>query len=189
LATDWQAGLPVRSSDRLAPEISATGGPETAHMVQRIATLVVGEAALVKQQSPGSMSVVLRPDTETELFLHLTQRNGQIEACVRCEHGHFERLNALWPQLQESLAHQKVRLAPLQESSLNGMPATDGPGAESNFSRSDPHSRQPRRAEEESLAERPSSASPLKSSGSLHPERRRSGNRLTTSRPGWETWA
>ena len=186
-ATDWQSGRPVSRNDRLAPDSHAVREPEAARTVEELSVLVMRETAVLKQHTPDSMAVVLRPDANTELFLHLTQRDGQIEASVRCERGNFDQLNALWPQLQESLAGQKVRLAPLQESTEPQRDSQGATGHTMNFSESEQRSRRQSMPEDDSTSDRPSSAPP--STVSLHPERRRSGTRPTASRPGWETWA
>ena len=186
-ATDWQTGRPVSRSDRPAPDSQAVHGPEAARTVEQLSGLVMRETAVLKQHTPDSMAVVLRPDANTELFMHLTQREGHIEASVRCERGNFDQINALWPQLQESLAGQKVRLAPLQESTEPQRDPQGAPGQMMNFSESDQRSRRQSMPEDDSTSDRPSSAPP--STVSLHPERRRSGTRPTASRPGWETWA
>ena len=186
-ATDWQTGRPVSRNDRLAPDSQAVRGPEAARTVEQLSGLVMRETAVLQQHTPDSMAVVLRPDANTELFLHLTQRDGQIEASVRCERGNFDQLNALWPQLQESLAGQKVRLAPLQESTEPQRDSQGASGHPMNFSESEQRSRRQSMPEDDSTSDRPSSAPP--STVSLHPERRRSGTRPTASRPGWETWA
>jgi hypothetical protein len=183
-AMEWPAGRPVGGSDRPASD-STAARTDTTGVVERIAGLVRREVALVRQHSSDSMAVVLRPDAETELLVHFTRRDGQVEAFIRCERGNAQQLGALWPQLQESLAQQRVRLAPLQEgawnqASFNYSSGTDrnggGPGAD----------RQPP-PDRHSLDEWPAPAS----QSSAH-VRGRGGSRhrrVTTSRPGWETWA
>jgi hypothetical protein len=191
-AMEWQTGRPVSSSDRPSSDAANGRTVDTTGTVERISRLVLGEAALIKQHSSDSMAVVLRPDAETELFVHLTQRNGQIEATVRCERGDLQHLGALWGQLQESLAQQKVRLAPLQEppsqhSNFNPPAGSDTNGSGHGSPR---HSqREERPPEKQFMDEWPTPAS--SSTDPAH-VRGRGGSRhrrLTTSRPGWETWA
>jgi hypothetical protein len=160
---------------------------DTTGTVERISKLVLGEAALIKQHSSESMAVVLRPDAETELFVHLTQRNGQIEATVRCERGDLQHLGALWGQLQESLAQQKIRLAPLQESPSNPSNFNRPAGSDTNGSGHGSPRQSP--SDKQFMDEWPTPAS--SSTDPAH-VRGRGGSRhrrLTTSRPGWETWA
>ena len=191
-ATEWQTGRPVSSSDRPASDSLNTRPADTTGMVERVSKLVLGEVALIKQHSSDSMAVVLRPDAETELFVHLTLRDGQIEATVRCERGDLQHLGALWGQLQESLAQQKVRLAPLQESPSNtsNFNQSAGPDTNSSGHGSPRHSqREGPQPDKQFMDEWPTPAS--SSTDPAH-VRGRGGSRhrrLTTSRPGWETWA
>ena len=169
----------------VSPEIPANGWRDTAETVERINKLVGREVVLFRQHSSDSMAVVLRPDAHTELFLHLSRRDGQIEASVRCERGDFYQLNALWSQLQEALAHQKVRLNPLLESS--GHPAFQHSDCSQSSGRDDESPRQSR-PENDFMDEWPAPASPEQAPAQVR-SRRESGHRLSTSRPGWETWA
>jgi hypothetical protein len=184
-AMEWQTGRPVSSSDRPASDAPAIR-VDTTGTVERISRLVLAEVALIKQHSSDSLAVVLRPDAETELFVHLTQRNGQIEAAVRCERGDLQHLGAWWGQLQESLAQQKVRLAPLEQPPSNHPNFHSTTGSDANGGHGSPRHSQP---EKQSMDEWPAPAP--SSTDSAH-VRGRGGSRhrrLTTSRPGWETWA
>jgi limonene-1,2-epoxide hydrolase len=187
VAMDWQTGREVSNTERPTSDVAPLSETDGSATVERISTLLLREASLVKKHGSDSMAVVLRPDAETELFVHLSQRDGQVEASVRCERGDAQHLGALWSQLQESLAGQKVRLAPLESS----------PSAQSNFS-PPPHSqsgggqngtRQETRPEKQSMDEWP--APPASQTGAPHVRGAGGtrGRRTTTSRPGWETWA
>ena len=187
-ATDWQTERPVGFPDRPSSDFSTRAGAETT--VERLSQLVTRESSLLRQHNPDSLAVVLRPDAQTELFLHLSRRDGQIEATVRCERGDFQHLSAAWAQLTESLAGQKIKLSPLEQSSSENStpqprshsgahPAPEG----GNFSSR--REQQPRR-DSESLAEWLSPASPLEARSA---RRESGGRRVTTSRPGWESWA
>jgi hypothetical protein len=123
-AMDWQTGRPVGFPDRptlsasvISPSQSNADAADVSATVERLSQLVLRETSLLRQHGSDAMSVVLRPDAQTELFVHFSQRNGQLQAAIRCERGDFQQLNTLWPQLQESLAHQKVTLGSLQETS------------------------------------------------------------------------
>jgi hypothetical protein len=196
-AMEWQPGRPVNGIDGFAPEFSARNvdaGSAAAQSdtVERISNLVVREAALIRQYKSDALAVVLRPDADTELFVHFSQRNGQIEATIRCERGDAQQLGALWSQLQESLGQQKVRLAPLQESpanpsnfnSLSGSQTGSGSNGSPRHGQRPDHQPDQRFMDEWSVPASPASAPPQ--------ERGRAGSghrRVTTSRPGWETWA
>jgi hypothetical protein len=154
--------------------------------VERLSNLVLREAALVRQYHSDSMAVILRPDTDTELFVHFSRCNGQIEASVRCERGDMLQLAALWPQLQESLAQQKVRLAPLQEAVSNNPNLSSGSGSgwgegRNGFSRHTP--------DKQFMDETPALATSEADSRTLRGGGGSRHRRVTTSRPGWETWA
>jgi hypothetical protein len=81
--------------------------------------LIQEQAVRLRHASLQSLEVVLRPDGQTELHLQLTQRAGLIEATVRCDRGDAEKFGGGWAKLQESLASQGIRLAPLAESSMS----------------------------------------------------------------------
>jgi hypothetical protein len=151
-----------------------------------MAQLITREVAHIRQHGSDSMAVVLRPDDNTELFLHVSHRNGQIEASVRCERGDFGHLNALWSQLQESLGQQKIRLASLQGSASDTQ-LFRYPGGSPGEGGSSPRQQQPP-PQEDFVDDWPTSASPANNPAHVR-SRRGSRHRLTTSRPGWETWA
>ena len=77
---------------------------------------MIREVMTFRHQRADSMAVVLKPDAGTEIFLHLSMKDGQIEVQARFERGDFAAVNAQWEQLQQSLNRQGVRLGPLQES-------------------------------------------------------------------------
>ena len=187
MATEWQTGRTdgvVERSGSDSEDAKAIDGTGT---VERIASLMVRESTLVKQHGSDSMAVVLRPDAETELFVHLSLRDGQIEATVRCERGDVQHLGALWSQLQESLVQHKVRLAPLQDAPPGQSNFNQSPG--SGMSSGQNGTRKETRPEKQFMDERSASAA----SQSTAPHVRGTGGsrsrRITTSRPGWETWA
>jgi hypothetical protein len=80
--------------------------------------------------------------------------------------------------VQETMSLQRIRLAPLQPPLADGIPSHSSDDLPSEFcdARVENH---------RFMDERPSSAS----STAAHVRSRRSRGRLTTSRPGWETWA
>ena len=189
MATEWQTGrtdvVAGRSdSDSQAQDVRAIDGTGT---VDRIASLMVRESALVKKHGSDSMAVVLRPDAETELFVHLSQRDGQIEATVRCERGDVQHLGALWSQLQESLAQHKVRLAPLQDAPSGQSNFNQSPG--SGMSSGQNGTREETRPEKQFMDERSAPAATQTSAPHVRGAGGSRSRRITTSRPGWETWA
>jgi hypothetical protein len=99
------------------PTISADSSetPATASnpLHRSIENLVVG----MQRQDAGSMSVVLAPDRNTQLSLHVQMQHGQLEARAVLERGDFAALKSEWSQLQSRLASHGVRLAPLTSGS------------------------------------------------------------------------
>ena len=89
-------------------------GDKIAAQVERLAHLVTQEVLMVRQSGANSLAVSLKVDSHTELFLQLTNHEGQIHASVRCERGNVEGLGSRWGELQESLARQNVQLMPLE---------------------------------------------------------------------------
>jgi len=77
------------------------------------------QAVALKHFNADSMAVVLKPDSETAIFLHLQLQNGQVEVHARFERGDYQALQAGWAQLRESLASQGIRLSPLHNSLSN----------------------------------------------------------------------
>jgi hypothetical protein len=115
------------------------GGTPSSGAIERVEGLISREVSLVHQSGAQSLAVSLKVDSQTSLFLQLTNHHGQIEASVRCEKGDAGALNAHWGQLQESLARQNVQLLPLQDKT-SGQPfdlppqthgnTQDGPSAQ-----------------------------------------------------------
>ena len=67
----------------------------------------------MQRMAAASVSMVLKPDTNTQLALHVKWQQGHFEALAVLERGDFSSLGAQWTQLQHRLAEQGVRLAPL----------------------------------------------------------------------------
>ncbi len=176
----------ARSADGIA---AGTPRPDVTGSIERISSLVSRETTLFRQHGAESMAVVLRPDANTELLVHLTRHNGQIEASVRCERGDFQQLNALWSQLQESLGQQKVRLGPLEEATPDTSHFRQPGGGLSQQGQGREESARQSRADDQSMEEWPAPASPQQTSAHVRSRSGDSGRRLSTSRPGWETWA
>ncbi|HUS36117.1 MAG TPA: hypothetical protein VM680_12270 [Verrucomicrobiae bacterium] len=93
-----------------AAEIIPVKTVDAARLVETIRT----EVANVRHLGETNMTVVLRPDSGTQLSLNVSiGRDGTIHAQARCERGDFQTLNAQWPQLQQSLAAHGIRIADL----------------------------------------------------------------------------
>ncbi|HXP61882.1 MAG TPA: hypothetical protein VN829_15410 [Dongiaceae bacterium] len=79
----------------------------------------------------GSTSVVLNPDGNTQLVLHVKFAQGCLEAQAVLERGDFSAMGSEWKQLQNRLAEHGVRLGPLTSGAEQA--ASSGAG---NFSSS-----------------------------------------------------
>ena len=108
---------------------------------ERISQMIVRESATLRHTGAQSMSVVLRPDENTELVVNLTKVDGTLEAVIKLERGEFGGLNQHWVQLQDRLAQQNIRLGALNESELRSSSSEkegDEPSNESRHSDEDP---------------------------------------------------
>ncbi len=96
--------------------VAETEAPPAAEPASALAPLVQEHALRLRLTSRDSLEVVLRPDANTELHLEICQRNGQIQATLRCDARQAAHWGAGWSRLQESLALHGVQLAPLAET-------------------------------------------------------------------------
>lgn len=110
LTASSAARLRTISSSPTAAVESAPASP-----VARLFTGILEEATLVRRLRPDSLSVVIKPDSQTEIFVRLEMRDGRLEAAARCDRGDYQFLSAHWPELRQSLQHQGVRLQDLQQ--------------------------------------------------------------------------
>ncbi len=105
------------TTDVLAGKLAEKAQPDNgaSAQVERVAHLVSREAVMIRQSGANSLAVSLKVDSHTELYLQLTNHDGQIQASVRCERGNIQELGSRWGELQESLARQNVQLMPLED--------------------------------------------------------------------------
>ena len=118
-----------------------------------------------------SLSLVLTPDGNTQLALHVEVQQGRFEVRAVLERGDFAALGAEWAQLQNRLAEQGVRLAPL----VSGAGAGNAFAGEPSFS-------QQRGREEMPFGELPIPAL-------AKAEARKSGARTVVATNGRAWWA
>ena len=97
------------------PEPSAqfekSAEPSAAAEMVRRAT--VDAVAGLRQANEVPVSVLLKPDAQTELSLHFKLQRGHLEAVAVLKQGDFSSLSSEWGQLQSRLAEQNIHLAPL----------------------------------------------------------------------------
>lgn len=94
---------------------------------ERVIQEISRQAAELKHFQADTMAVSLRPDADTEIFLHLRQIDGVVEVNARFERGDFSELSRNWETIQQALSQQGVKLGTLQESSVGqGGPSWSG---------------------------------------------------------------
>lgn len=185
---DWSS-LPA-SFDLAAPmapgelhDSSAAGaGPvadSPAAQVERVSNFIAQEALTIRFSGATSLAVSLKLDHQTELFVHLTNHAGQIQASLRCERGSIAGLEGRWSQLQESLARQNVQLLPPENRSLS----QNQSGAHSDASGTQDSDKPAQKQRQQDAASASASSNqPVAST-------RTSKSRKNSGRKNWESWA
>jgi hypothetical protein len=151
----------------------------------RVLLEISRHAVELREFHAASISVVLRPDADTELVLHLKQQDDMVEVNARFERGDFEHLKAHWGQLQQALGSQGIRVNALEE------PPNFGRG---NLASQDQSQANPEKTGERggSHGRRQTAADPddVAFVGALtEPPRRRAGRGGVKPTRLWETWA
>jgi hypothetical protein len=173
--------LSGKSNDPSAQSTHAAGDARSADnttaQVERVARLVTQEAVMIKQSGATSLAVSLKLDPHTELFLQLTNHDGQIQASLRFERGSMAGLGDHWGQLQESLARQNIHLLPLEEKFSPRTPSEPG-GRQ--FEQQAQNQQRPAR----DLPDESSAVDAI-----LKPSSSRNTKNVTSGPRGWESWA
>ena len=127
------AGERSRSEATTAPaEVKPPTNPE------QIQYKLANCAVELKRFKADSMSVVLKPDPNTEVYLHLTLNQGWVDVETQLKRGDLAALQGQWGQVQEALSRQGVRVGPLQGadspvfSNLDSGGSSAGSGREQN---------------------------------------------------------
>lgn len=112
------APLQILSHDTDSGSIAPEPEVHRASSVSVFGTLqsINGHVQLFRASNRNELQVVLRPDANTELFLHITKTDGQIHVQARCDRGDFAWLGAHWGAVQNSLSAQGVQVEALQPS-------------------------------------------------------------------------
>ena len=161
--------------------ITGSAADSSASQVERVAHLVTQEAMTIRQSGAATLAVSLKLDHQTELFVQLTNHNGQIQASLRCERGSLAGLDGHWGQLQESLARQNVQLLPQEGRSSFGNQAgtfSDAGPKDSGQSSQNQRQQSTNLRAESSLSNQ--SANPTVSAKTKN---------KNSGRKGWESWA
>lgn len=111
-----------RSEEPVAGFSSVASEPDLE--LEQLQESLVREALRFRQNTSGSLTVIVCLDDRAELLVHFAQRDGGVDAIARCEPGDAPRLGILWPRLQEALAKRRIRLAPLRSVASHRPPAS-----------------------------------------------------------------
>ena len=128
-AAQWMV-MDTTAKEAAAPTLTTNvqaGSAPSSGRIEQVERLISREVLMVRRSGAQALAVSLKVDSQTSLFLQLTNHRGQIEVSVRCERGDAGALDAHWGQLQESLARQNVQLLPLQDKPSSARPSFDTP--------------------------------------------------------------
>jgi hypothetical protein len=121
---DWPAGRLANGAEGLAAgSPAAVLSTESDPTLEQIKQLLLRESLRFRQNTSGSMTVVVCLEDGAELLVHFAQRDGGIDLIARCDPADAPRLGVLWPRLQQALASRRIRLAPLRSSLAQRPPA------------------------------------------------------------------
>ncbi|MGD0060189.1 MAG: hypothetical protein ABSD58_12305 [Verrucomicrobiia bacterium] len=156
--------------------------------VNKVLTEVSDSAVSFRRIGAESVDVNLQPDRGTEINLHMTLSNGQVEVAARLERGNFDSLNTHWSDLQQSLAQQGIRVSQLEHSSLNQNPEGNQNRNQSAFTQTMQQELGGQRQPSSGRAPEPPDE-PARTGTSAAPQRARSSRATNTVPHGWEMWA
>jgi hypothetical protein len=162
---------------------AAGGGAPSFGRIEQVERMISREVVLVRQSGAESLSVSLKVDARTSLFLQLTDHHGQIEASVRCESDDAGALGAQWGQLQESLARHNVQLLPLEDKSFTAGTSSDPPADSPRNFQDGPSAQPPPPRPPSPQKEKPSDDAMNAAVGLSKPKNQ------TRRQHGWEKWA
>jgi len=98
---------------------AAADAPQTV-VVESVRRAIENAATGLRRIDASSLSLVLTPDSNTQLALYVKLQQGRFEVVAVLERGDFAALGAEWSQLQNRLTEQGVRLAPLVAGAEQG---------------------------------------------------------------------
>ncbi len=140
----------------------------------------------LKRVGAEALAITVRPDSATELFLHVRKQDGNVVVHVQCEQGNLQEMQSHWNQLSSSLADRGIRLAPLNEPPPASTPSSGGRGLPGDTPQNSGWFNQGRgfsRRQTEALEDLPMVGSVTE------PLRRRGQRHGGGSKRGWESWA
>ncbi len=111
----YVADVAGRGSEILQSEADSSPVPSAearlAHVQQKLMQGIVE----LKRSNTDAVTVVIKPDRETELSVLVHVRAGGIEVDAQCRRGDCAGWTTQWGQLQQTLALQGIRLGTLQD--------------------------------------------------------------------------
>ena len=167
--------LDDRTDREVRVDSSVPADPGHAERVERLVGLAEAAVVRFRRMEGGEYEVSIRPDDATEIRLSVSLDNGAPEVRAELRRGDAAAFAAQWPDLQERLSQQGIRLMP--NVATVGNPASSGGG---------PHEGPGRQNRQESVSNtfETRRAAPVTRDQTLHSMPSRiSGGR------GWETWA
>ncbi|HAM73195.1 MAG TPA: hypothetical protein DCM86_16285 [Verrucomicrobiales bacterium] len=106
-------GAPVAGAAASEVSEAPIARPEGPIGIDALRETILNRTVEVRQEGLSSMSVVLRPDSSTELAVQIRSTDGGMEVHVRVERGDSSALQSGWPALQHTLFQHGIRLAGL----------------------------------------------------------------------------
>ncbi len=155
-----------------------------APLASKLAVSVLDHVLAFRRFGARDVDVSLRPDNDTQIALHMSLRNGQVEVVARLERGQFDQVQRHWGELQQSLSQQGIRVGQLTPASDSNAAHGESAGA---FQRGFDHASSQREFDQraDALDERPMAGA--MTHGSTRADR--SAGRQTDAPRGWEMWA
>jgi hypothetical protein len=108
--------------------------------MQRLLALMTHEIRWLRRSGARELDMILTPDQETRIAMHVVWSRGRFEAQARCHEGDYALINARWHELQYLLDGQGLSLGPLIPpparvgfSEATGLPLTPALSASATF--------------------------------------------------------
>ncbi len=113
--------LPVNASTVSDGALKAGLNPDRmAESVDRLQTLLVSHASTLQVGRMDEIRAVLRPDSTTEIHLHVKRDADQIQMTAHCPGGDVAAWQVSWGDLQQRLKSQGISLQPLEVGPRGG---------------------------------------------------------------------
>jgi len=111
---------PIRLHAKAAAEAAAQlATSQRAERLEKLHAAVSDCTLVLKQSNAQSISVVIKPDSQTQLTLHLRVREGQVEAAAEMQKGDPAAFDGGWKELQTRLERQGIQLSALDAHSTS----------------------------------------------------------------------